>query len=458
MKPSGRRPPVRLGPLPWLVALGSSVGIHYFLLTVMEFVHVLAPWLGIPCEWPFTLGYHNPFLGTGSAEDKDSDDGVVVIVPSRRPRPLPELERPSQRDGWDSRKVPVDESLGIPSPIFDRPFRGATNTGWNKAKGDSIDYVSDKPFRSKGTYDVLGPDAGAGGRYGSSIVLLDPVQRGLLWLARHQADDGSWSEESLAGRCGRTLPNGRAITGPPCEGLRKGPSGDATRTTALALLAFGGAGYSSSSQEFWDGLDYRAVLERSSRFLSRSRTDPESRVWALLALALLMSRRSPFEAPAAFPDAGPTADLLSAVEADPPCPEESEEAVWRALSIVAAAGAGLNVSSSLLDRSRSQLARRVQESGPLEAGRWPGENPTGTYLKLLASFERTSAGEIVLPGRQALEPLIREGQVRDPEGCAEGSWNPAPGGERLLATVLHLLALEAMPGYGSRLGYPPRSQ
>jgi len=70
-----------------------------------------------------------------------------------------------------------------------------------------------------------------------------PIIESLLWLARHQEPDGSWSARSFAGNC-----VGAPCTGPGDEDLSAG-------VTGLALLAFLGAGYSQLSHDMflWEG-------------------------------------------------------------------------------------------------------------------------------------------------------------------------------------------------------------
>ncbi len=78
-----------------------------------------------------------------------------------------------------------------------------------------------------------------------------PIQKGLMWLARHQAPEGHWGAEAWPRRC----------VGTPCPGPGK-ESGD-VGVTGLALLAFLGAGYSPLYMgEFRDP----ALPERLYRF------------------------------------------------------------------------------------------------------------------------------------------------------------------------------------------------
>ncbi len=91
------------------------------------------------------------------------------------------------------------------------------------------------------------------------------IERGLGWLARHQDKDGSWSPASLAARC----------TGDPCRG--GGDDSYRTGVTALAILAFLGAGYTHDSDAAADGVAFGPVIERGLAWLI-ARQDPDGRI------------------------------------------------------------------------------------------------------------------------------------------------------------------------------------
>jgi len=426
-------------------------------------MHSLGAWLGVliwpillflawmggmPADDTYTFRWDNPFFrGRTSPEDEGIHDVAVIVTPLRKPRELPEMERPRELRPWDSRRLPFDESLGPPSPLDSSYFTRA-DSGWMRAKGESLDFVSDKPFRGKGTYDVAGAESGGGGRYGSKVILKDAVQLGLLWLARHQAEDGSWSEEALAGRCGRPLPDGREVSGPLCGG---GEGGSTAHATALALLAFAGAGYGAESPDAWDGIAYRDVIGRAERRLSGIPEDPGGRALVLLARARLL----PFPRvgrPDEIP--GSLVDLRAAVEADAEPPEDSDAAAWRALAFSSASRAGARRSRQ--EASWELLRRRCATLAPIEGASWPGGRLESSYLRLLASFDDRDFDPEAPRALVEYHPVLRRGQVRDPGACREGSWEPAGGEGRLLSTILHVLALESLPGYGARLGHPTR--
>jgi hypothetical protein len=93
----------------------------------------------------------------------------------------------------------------------------------------------------------------------------------LLWLSRHQNPDGSWGDT-------------------------RGPRTARTRLTALALLDFSAAGFSTASGHDYAGLDAGHVITRAICHLARemSASPPdrpwgeawEAHLWATLALAM----------------------------------------------------------------------------------------------------------------------------------------------------------------------------
>src|SRR5262245_22511303 len=70
------------------------------------------------------------------------------------------------------------------------------------------------------------------------------VASGLRWLMRHQTDDGRWSDADFVAQC-------REKDGGPCGG--KGEALSDVGATAMALLAFHGAGYSHLSKDEIEG-------------------------------------------------------------------------------------------------------------------------------------------------------------------------------------------------------------
>jgi hypothetical protein len=123
------------------------------------------------------------------------------------------------------------------------------------------------------------PEAGAAFEGDEAVV------EGLAWLARHQSAEGSWSVRGHSTACGVCPP------GPGSEGLGVG-------ITALCILAFQGAGYTSLSKDVYrgkvfgqtvgDGLDYLASKQREDGGFDGARGILEA---ALAAAALAMEAR-----------------------------------------------------------------------------------------------------------------------------------------------------------------------
>ncbi|MHC4607362.1 MAG: prenyltransferase/squalene oxidase repeat-containing protein [Planctomycetota bacterium] len=157
---------------------------------------------------------------------------------------------------------------------------------FQKMKGDSFDFVSDKPFKGKGVCDAIGAGGGGGGRFGGRLggnrELATKKGGGpsethkheaLLWLARHQNADGSWSTTGYTRHCNKTLPNGKNYGGGSCTPNPGHDDFDAG-VTGLSLLAFLGAGYSHISIEEYDGICFGTVVRKGVQWLM-SHQDPE---------------------------------------------------------------------------------------------------------------------------------------------------------------------------------------
>ncbi len=108
---------------------------------------------------------------------------------------------------------------------------------------------------------TLGDRARWIGQYGGSTVSEAAVNGALQWLARHQADDGSWSSRCL----GTTSPESKCENDAPCTGPGQKPYEMAL--TGLALLAFQAGGhYDFNDNTYSDavrkGLDWMVDHQR----------------------------------------------------------------------------------------------------------------------------------------------------------------------------------------------------
>ena len=108
-------------------------------------------------------------------------------------------------------------------------------------------------------------------RAGGSDATEKAVLLALKWLARHQNEDGSWSKVDYSDRCGRIeryagkcVPTG---VHPAAKMERRShPVG----ISGVALLAFLGAGYTHSSKESYDGINFGDVVRRGLEFLQKA--------------------------------------------------------------------------------------------------------------------------------------------------------------------------------------------
>ncbi len=115
----------------------------------------------------------------------------------------PHVESPAE-------EAPADELPPLAPPVVAGPFEARQNEGLKR-----------------------GLVARGGGTAGSEQA----VKAALLWLARHQSEDGSWSGDGFSAEC----------TGANCDG--PGYADYDAGLTGLSLLAFLGAGYTHLSKE-----------------------------------------------------------------------------------------------------------------------------------------------------------------------------------------------------------------
>jgi hypothetical protein len=95
-------------------------------------------------------------------------------------------------------------------------------------------------------------------RAGGTRATEGAVHAGLRWLARHQGEHGFWDSDAFRARCGKILPGG-------CGG--PGGADYDIGVTALALLAFLGAGYTPQSTNTYDGICFGDVVKKGLQWL-----------------------------------------------------------------------------------------------------------------------------------------------------------------------------------------------
>jgi hypothetical protein len=220
------------------------------------------------------------FWATEAIEEVEA----VVMSPPRKPREIPIMEKPKN---IDPNKKLLDIEKSAEDPIFRKDAEEADHNEtdddaeFEKMKGDSLDFVSDKPFKGKGTYDVIGGGGGGGGRYGGRLggkrnlvatgggsgATEDAVLAALRWLSRHQSSDGSWRVTGYTGQCGHRGRTGGCSPNPGHADFDAG-------VTGLSVLAFLGAGYSHLSKDTYDGICFGDVVRKGMQWMM-SNQDPE---------------------------------------------------------------------------------------------------------------------------------------------------------------------------------------
>ena len=99
-------------------------------------------------------------------------------------------------------------------------------------------------------------ERGGGGEATETAVL-----NALKWLARHQADDGSWKTKDYVDRCKATG------EGTPCKPNPGGADDWAVGNTGLALLAFLGTGLSTATDKEYDGINFGRIVRHGIEWL-----------------------------------------------------------------------------------------------------------------------------------------------------------------------------------------------
>jgi len=335
---------------------------------------------------------------------------AAAVNPRRKTPPLPEMEKP--RDLDPKRKI-LDMVKSVEDPVYRKEAEEADHNEttdveeFQKARGDSLDHVSDRPFQGRSTYDVVGGGAGGGGRFGSrlggkkSLVVRgggggdteDAVLAGLKWLARHQDADGSWKTTRYLGEC-RQVP--KYAKGEDC---RPNPGHDDYDggNTGLALLAFLGAGYSHLSKDSYDGICFGDVVRRGLQWML-AQQDAEGCVGgrkadkymynhALSALAL--SEAYGLTASALFKDQAQRAIDFTAAAQNPgkgwrygyrPGDNDSSVTGWAVMALKSAEISGLSFPRSGYDGTRA----------------WFDEATDGTTGRV--GYTHKGTGKVIVPG------------------------------------------------------------
>jgi hypothetical protein len=189
---------------------------------------------------------------------------VDISVADAPEEPFEPVEPPeAQYDApIESKDTPVEDPLISDDPPSDHN-ETPNNTEFHETAGENTDAQSNKPFANESWNTAIGVGpAAAGGRPGrggrdglvkkggGSKKTEDKARRGLQWLARHQAGDGSWSCDAFSKECTKNRCDGAGASGHYTPG-----------TTGLAVLAFLADGNSTRHGQ------YKGVVRRGLRYL-----------------------------------------------------------------------------------------------------------------------------------------------------------------------------------------------
>jgi len=220
---------------PWAVI---AVALHAALLATFGLFAVRAP----------AAARFDPGATFVLASRASEREPPIVPVPEpidRAPPPPAKTGELVPSDLWFPDSLPAPDApedltapIGDPHAVALLPSGGGP--GGNGAIGPGADsrVGAVRPSSRGGPGDGYGPRRG---RHVDAPVRTEKaVFHGLLWLLRHQSDDGSWRADGASARC----------RGPrPCAGRpAAGADGHTEGLTALALLAFLGAGHGPDSQ------------------------------------------------------------------------------------------------------------------------------------------------------------------------------------------------------------------
>ena len=215
---------------------------------------------------------------------------------------------------------------------------------------------------------------------GGSEASEDAVARGLAWLAAHQREDGSWWFDHRDGLC-------RGLCRDP------GTHGSTTASTALALLAFLGAGEVTEESQYKEVVD-KGLYYLSSRLIVTPHGGDlqEGTMYAQgIATIALCEAYAMTEDESIGSVAQQAVNFIcTAQHAEggwryyPGQPGDTTVYGWQVMALKSARMAGLDVPDAVLERAKGFLDRVQVEDGAYYGYMTPERLPTPTAVGLLA--------------------------------------------------------------------------
>ena len=435
--------PVRLAP-PWLVSMFVHIG-SMLLLALLVIPSVVNDAIEMEINVADEFGQQlEEDVALFTLEDAPVQESLIT------PTELPAVEDPLLQP--DKIKEPSMDAE-VTTSEFETPFIGAALTG-----------------REPGMKEVLLA------AFGGNKLTEEAVQRGLEWLARNQQRNGTWS-----------------LKGPYANG---GANEDVTSATAMALLAFQGAGHTTKRGQYQEVVEkgWRALLamQDTNGDFWRGRVRHYrlySQAQATIAVCEIygMTHDSRFREPAqsAIDYAVKIQGKLGGWRYEPGRESDTSVTGWFVMALQSARMAGLHVPSETWRSVDSYLDRAAKSNGATYAY-LPEEEATYAitaegllcrqYLgwkrndsRLLSGIRHLTAlpmdwddknvyywyyasqvyhhmgGDIWEEWNNSMREVIPEMQTR--AGSEAGSWSPrgdrwATQGGRLYTTCLSIYMLE----------------
>ena len=245
----------------WLLATIITIPANLLLLVVLAFLfrHVPVP-RGASLEPTFDSSFDEPYETASDSFEAPVEEMTLTFTTPSAPIGLPLLP--------DLQAIPTQlpdapdiaaATPGNPLVVLELPTP-AQKSLVVVTTPNAAELLTATNLKIGGGYEgrttAAARDRLAGAR-GGSPASERAVQLGLIWLAAHQRDNGGWTFD---------------LKGNACDGQcsHAGNHQSTTAATALALLAFLGAGQTHQSGE------YQAVVDRGLDYL-RSRIVPSSR-------------------------------------------------------------------------------------------------------------------------------------------------------------------------------------
>jgi hypothetical protein len=206
-----------------------------------------APW------WGISLAAHVFFIlflvslpsGAGGG---DVDDVRIIEMKEDKKEEVEKIEEEIVKEELEEEVTDTKEIVEATSEV-------------DRETDNVNEFDTNSDLKGAGVYDTIGIGGGLGGgrrggRKGKKGKQSEgAVIAGLIWLAKHQNPDGSWGAKTFQNQCRVTK-----CTGPGDDQFGVG-------LTGVSLLAFTGAGYTTSSKDTYEGICFGDTVRKGAAYL-----------------------------------------------------------------------------------------------------------------------------------------------------------------------------------------------